>query len=497
MSDAQERPLTSTSPSRVFEYRQTARDIAGIFFVKKHIFLLTFIGVIVGALMLSFLVPPIYEASTQLVVKPQFSKPLVFDQDTSRINVFNEVNEQTMNTVIFLLNSPEVLREVVIQHKLAPANDEDKILEEVESLRGRIKAEPMTMSSIVRISLRGRSAQGVTEQLNTLIDAYIRHYIRVNQATAGRLQFFNDQTEHFREQYNKLNQELASASKRLDIIDPAIQKDSNLSLIKELEITKAQMRAQLDSLRARAESFQLALRHFADQERLAGLPAETLLNYPALVEMQKSLAQLLINRQRAHNDYQPTSKQVQDADQQYINMRNEIRHNVEQIISDLNAQAGATNRAVGDIDAKIADLRRRSIQLAGDSLELDRLALEHKLTKDNYQLYSTKQEEARINEEKDRAQFANVSVASRPTVPISPWFPQRGKILLLSLPLGLMLALAFSAMSYAMEQRLWTPTDVALHTDLRVLGSLDSIGAVDRPRFRQIRPTDNVEAKAS
>ncbi len=471
----------TTNPPRVFEYRQTARDIAGIFFVKKHIFLLTFIGVIVGALALSFLVPPIYEASTQLVVKPQFSKPLLFDQDTSRMNVFNEVNEQTMNTVIFLLNAPEVLREVVIQHKLAPADDEERILEEIDGLRGRIKAEPLTMSSIVKLSMRGRNPVGVTEQLNTLVDAYIRHYIKVNQATAGRLQFFTDQTERFRNQYGKLNEQLAETSKRLDIIDPAIQKDSNLALIKELEISKAQLNGQIESLRARSDSFQTALRRFSNEDRLAGLPAETLLNYPALVEMEKSLAQLLINRQRARNDYRPIAKQVQDADLQYSNMKSEIRRNVEQIILDLGAQMSSSQRAIRDMDAKISDLRRKSIELTGNGLELERLALEHKLTKENYTLYATKQEEARINEEKDRAQFANVSVASRPSIPVSPWFPQRGKIMLLAFPLALMLALAFSAMSYAMEQRLWTPTDVALHTDLRVLGSLDSVGAMDRP----------------
>ncbi|CAG1010644.1 hypothetical protein BURK2_04077 [Burkholderiales bacterium] len=484
-------------PPRVFEYRQTARDIAGIFFVKKHVFLLTFIGVIIGALALSFLVPPIYEASTQLVVKPQFSKPLVFDQDTSRMNVFNEVNEQAMNTVIFLLNAPEVLREVVILHKLAPADDEERILEEIDSLRGRIKAEPLTMSSIVKLSMRGRNPVGVTEQLNTLVDAYIRHYIKVNQATAGRLQFFTEQTARFRDQYGKLNQELAEVSKNLDIIDPAIQKDSNLALIKELEISKSQLRSLIESLRSRAESFQGAMKRFSSEERLAGLPAETLLNYPALVEMEKSLAQLLIYRQRARNDFLPSAKQVQDADLQYANMKSEIRRNVEQIITDLGGQVASNTRAIQEMDAKINDLRRKSIKLTGDGLELDRLALEHKLTKDNYTLYATKQEEARINDEKDRAQFANVSVASRPSVPVAPWFPQKSKIMLLAFPLALMLALAFSAMSYAMEQRLWTPTDVALHTDLRVLGSLDSVGAMDRPGRWRLWSRNGTPARAT
>lgn len=458
------------------EYRQTTRDIVGIFFVKQHVFILTLLGIIVGALALSLLTPPIYETSAQLVVKPFNSKPLVFDQDSSRMNVFNEVNEQTLNTVIFLLTSPEVLREVVLHHKLAPADDNEKILNEMESLKGRIKAEPLTMSSIVKVSLKGRNPQVITEQLNTLIDAYIRHHIRVNQATEGRLKFFNDQTEYFREQYEKLNHQLAETGRRLDIIDPNLQKDSSLMLIRDLEVSKSQLNTQADTLRAKIESFRAAASRFKSEDRLAGLPSETMLAYPALVEMEKSLAQLLINRQRALGDFLPSAKQAQDADNQYRSMKDQIRHHMEQIIHDLQTQLESIQKSMDDIEKKVIAIRKRGVEMTGDMLEMDRLALEHKLIKENYTLYSAKKEEARINEEKDKAQFANVSVANRPTLPISPWFPQRGKIMALSIPLALMLALAFSAMSYAMEQRLWTPTDIRLHTNLQVLGSLDAIG---------------------
>lgn len=476
--------MDTTFAQRRQAYHQTARDIVGVFFVKQHVFVLTLIGVIVGALVLSFLTPPIYESTAQLVVKPYNSKPLVFDQDSSRMNVFSEVTEQTLNTVIFLLTSPEVLREVVLAHKLAAPDDDEEIVEQIATLRGRVKAEPLTMSSVVKISMRGRDPQAITAQLNTLVDAYIRHHIRVNQSTEGRLHFFDQQTEHFREQYDRLNQDLADASKRLDIIDPGLQKDTNLVLIKELEISKAQMKSQIEAFRAKIDSFRSAITGFKNNDRLAGLPAETLLTYPALVEMEKSLAQLLINRQRTLNDFQPSSKQVQDATAQYGAMKAQIRRSMEQIIHDLESQIVSLHRAIAEVDEKITEIRRRMIDLTGSALEMERLMLEHKLTKENYTLYSAKREEARINEEKDRAQFANVTVANRPLAPTSPWFPQRSKIMMLAIPLALMLALAFAAAAYAMEQRLWTPTDLNLHTNLRVLGTFDAIGVVEKPLFR-------------
>jgi uncharacterized protein involved in exopolysaccharide biosynthesis len=468
---------------RAAEYRQTARDIVGIFFVKKHVFLLTLVGVIAGALMLSLLTPPIYETSAQLVVKPQNSKPLIFDQDTSRLNTYSEVTEQTLNTIIFLLTSDDVLRDVVLTHQLASADDSDAVQNEISSLRGRVKAEPLTMSSVVKVTMRGGNPEKITAQLQTLLDAYIRFHIRVNQATEGRLKFFTEQTDHFRNSYARINQQLVDRSRSLNIIDPIVQRDTNLALVKDMELLKTQIVAQTETLRAKMEAFKAALVKFKTDDRLAGLPSETIINYPALVEMEKSLAQLVINRQRAFSDFQPNSKQARDADSQYQNMRAQIRRHTEQIVADLDAQIASLKQSMTEIDSRIEEITKRGIALAGDALELDRIMLEHKLTKDNYILYSNKQEEARINEEKDRWQFANVSIATRPAVPGSPWFPQKSKIMLLAVPLALMLALAFSAMSYALEQRLWTPTDVALHTDLRVLGSLDAMGIVQRQLF--------------
>lgn len=465
----------STPPQQA--YRQTARDIVAIFFIKKHVFLMTLLGIFGGALGLGLLTPPTYETSTQLVVKPYNSKPLIFEQDLSRMNVFSEVTEQTLNTVLFLLSSPEVLQEVVLAHNLAPADNREKILDAMDALKGRIKAEPLTMSSVVKVTIRGRDPKAITDQLNTLVDAYIRHHIRVNQSTEGRLKFFNEQTEYFKNQYEKLNQELARTGKNLDIVDPVIQKENNLRLIKDLELSKLQLSNQIETFTGKIDSFRAALKRFKGDGALVGLPAEAMMTYPALVEMEKSLAQLQINRQRASNDFHANAKPVLDADQQIGNMRLQVRRSMEQIISDLETQVAALRRSIEEADRKIAEAQHNGQSLLGNSLELERLTMEHKLIKDNYMLYSTKKEEARINEEKDRANFANVTVANRPVTPTSPWFPQPTKIIMLAIPLGLMLAFAFSAIAYALEQRLWTPTDISLHSRLRVLGTFDEIAS--------------------
>ncbi len=490
--------MIDTDNTRRHRYVQTARDILSIFFLKKYVFQLTFSGVMIGALLLSFLTPPIYQSTALMLIKPQFSKPLVFDQDPSR--TFSpepgKVDENTLNTIIFLLNSTEVLRDVVVKHQLAKSNDEQEMLQQIDILRGRLKADPQPLSSIIQISLKGGDPREAADHLETLLQAYIRHHIQTYQSTKGRLAFFDDQTQQFRNRYLQLTNELVAASRENNIVKPDLQKEKSLTLLRELELNKSKLRERVQMLQARNATFGSLLSRMKDDGREAAfpsLPREAILNYPALVEMEKSLAQLIINRQRALSDFQPGSKPVTDAEIQYSNMRKQIRSHMEQITTDLRVEIGSMNSAIVDLESQMQEITRDNIKLTGNALEYERLELDQRMNKDNFVMYSTRKEEARINDEKDLAMFANVEIVSRPTVPSSPWFPQPGKILLLSLPVAFILAMSLAAGSYAWEKRVWNPTDLGIHTNLNYLGSLDAVDAkrgqpAARRSFRPLMP---------
>ncbi len=457
---------TGNNLSRV----QTARDIVSIFFLKKSVFIFTFIGVVVGALVLSFLTPPTYQSSALLLIKPQNSKPL----EPAR------VDENTTNTVIFLLNSPEVLREVVVKHHLAKSGDERDVLKKIEDLRGRFSAQTQAPSSIIQLTYNAGGAQEAADQLNTLLDAYVRYHIRTYQSTQGRFEFFDDQTKRFRSLYRQVTNELASASRESNVLNPDLQKEKALSFIKDLELNKSRLREKLQMLRARSATIGSVLSRLkanAPETIHPSLPREAIQNYPTLVEMEKSLAQLLINRQRARSEFQEGTKPVIDADNEYLNMKMQIRHQMEQVTTDIGVEISSINNAINDIQAQINEVTRKNGKLSGDAVEFENLELEQRINRDNYLMYNAKKEEARINDEKNLAMFTNVRVASRPSLPVAPWFPQPVTIMLLSIPLAFILALAVSAASYALEKRVWTPTDVAAHTRLRYLGSLDAAEA--------------------
>lgn len=454
---------------------QTARDILSIFFFKKHVFIVTFISVVVAALLLSFLFPPIYKVSAQLVIKPKIESPMLFDKEVSRVNVDNRVDIQMINTVIQLIKSPELLRSVVKQHGMAEGDSEKDIQKAVAKLSGKISVEPLALSNMISVTLKGGDRNAMPGQLNSLIDAYISYHIQVNQASIGSLDFFKEQTENYKGNFDRLTDELANKSGDKLVAHPELQKEHILKLIKDLELNKSDSVIEQNNLEYIISQLKSANKGVYVSNTLVTLPMDIMQRFPALEEMEKSLAQLIINKQRATNDYLPSSKQVKDAVRHYNNMLTQISLHIERLVNTLSKSLDHKNEELVTLEEQIVEAQNKLKMITTDSIEMERLALEHSLAKENYTLYNTKREEARINLEKDRALFANVSIATRPVLPIQPWFPQKRKIMLMAIALALFLGLGLTAAMHALDQRVSTPHDIISKTNIRYLGSLDEM----------------------
>ncbi|MGB0664942.1 MAG: GumC family protein [Pontibacterium sp.] len=452
----------------------TFRDIVSIFFYTKRAFILTFVSVIVGALLVAFLSTPVYQVAARVVVKPKIEKPVIFDGDASRVNIGDTVSEKTLNTVVHLFTSTEVIREVIEVHNLVDTDNEAALLEAIGDFRGRVSAEPLAQSNLVSVSLSGTDPEQARDQLNTLLDSYVAYHIRVNQGIEGSMEFFDQQANLYKEKYIQLSNELAAARKRLNVSNAAIQADAQLTLARDLQARKAQIETNLEAAEEQLRYLRSAYRNVGTRE-FVGLAPSIRQNYPALVEMERSLAQLIINLQRAQSDFTPNAKPVVDAKLQYTNMRGQIQDYMADIIDAMQLEVDTARRQIGALDSRIDDTNSGVGQMSADDVILQRIEFERELAEENYRLYENKREEARISEEKDKLRFANISIASRPLAPTSPWFPNRPLIILLSIPLAVLLGLVASILAYSSNQTVRSPSDITARTRLRILGTLDAV----------------------
>lgn len=459
------------------EQNQTIRDIVSIFFIKKTLFIVSFCAVVLAALAVVLLYPPIYEVNAKLVIKPQIETPVVFDKDVSRVNYENRVDTQMINTVIELLKSEPVMTDVVLAHGLASQEDELALQKAVFKLSSTFQAEPLSLSNIIQLRLRGGNPNEIVSQLNTIIDTYISYHINVNQTSKSSLDFFDKQTSTFQSRFKQLTNDLADESQRVNVANPTLQKENLLQLIRSLEYRKAELAMETSSLRERIILISKTKKNIRGDDKWVGLPREILDSFPALIEMSKAIAQLIINKQRAMSDYLPDSKAVIDAESQYRNMHRQIHAQMKQIIDELETKLQGRIGESKELDLKVAEVQAELGHLTASSINLERLQLEHNLARNNYTLYSTKREEARINLEKDQALFANVSIATRPVKPLVPWFPQKTKIMLMAIVLAFFLAMGLCIAAYSLDQRVVMPNDIISKTNIRYLGSLDDMSA--------------------
>lgn len=467
--------MDSSTSSRQEGGKLTFRDIVAIFFYTKRVFIFTVIGVIIGALLLAFISPSTYTAKARLLVKPRIEKPVVFDEGgDSRFNVIDNVSDQTLNTVVHLFSSADVLREVVKMHNLAPMEDESAVLDAISDLRGQFIAQPLATSNIVEIIYSAPEAKQAQNQLNTLLDAYINYYIQVNQGLKGSLEFFDEQVALFRERYIQLSNELAAARKNLNLASPELQADNMLAVVRNLETRKAEIAGRLRASRERLAFLEGAYNKVGT-DGYVGLTTELRQNYPALVEMERSLAQMIINKQTAESNFQPGSKPVQDTVEQYNNMRGQIRGYIREVIGKLQLEGESGEQEIKSLQESIEMAQANVGQLSADTVILQRIEFERNVAEKNYRLYEDKREAARISKEKNRSQFANVTIANRPLTPNSPSFPNIPLILILAIPVAILLALVACILSYSSNQALRSPADVQSRTRLRLLGTLDAV----------------------
>ena len=191
--------------------------------------------------------------------------------------------------------------------------------------------------------------------------------------------------------------------------------------------------------------------------------------------MERSLAQLIINKKSAESNFQPGSKPVTDAVAQFNNMRAQIRGYIREVIDKLQLDGQSGEEEIRSLEDSIAQAQANVGQLSADTVILQRIEFERDVAEKNYRLYEDKREAARISEEKNRSQFANVTVANRPLTPNAPSFPNIPLILILAIPVAILLALVACILSYSSDQSLRSPADVQTRTRLRLLGTLDAV----------------------
>jgi succinoglycan biosynthesis transport protein ExoP len=365
------------------------------------------IAATVVALVVSFLLPPTYEATALVAIKA----PLYVMNFDPRFQVPNQLPQPAYEAYLDLAEGDEVLE--ALFSRLNPRPAEIKTLRD---LREMVKARAGTDPSVVRLTVRARDPQEAARIANLWAEIFVTHANRIYGASDEELQ--------------QLEGQLAQAQAALEAAEQAL--------------IEFQARNQASILEARLDSLKSDQAHYlADQraityilqdiqalrEQLARQPGER----PASLADDLTALFLQIKAFNAQASA-PIQLQVNSAESLSNRSIGETMALLNDIARALEAKSVEIKQRLEELQPQILSLQR---QLQEIYTESDRLTRQRDLAKETYTALARKVQETRIAVQGAQR---TAELGSRAAVPEEPASPRKLLNTAVAGTLGLMLS---------------------------------------------------------
>ncbi len=464
---------------------RSTRDFFRIWFFWKKPAIITFFAIIGVVMVYSYLCTPIYQSTAKILLLPRTSEGQIISTSKSVDKVFT-VSSKDVNTEMELIFSNTVLENTVkaFENGKMGLEKKDKPLHQkffqllkkgfngfltiiglkesmtpfqrkVQQLKNALDVTYTDKSNILFVSLKAEDPKAAATILNKLLEIYIAHHDRVFTKEGG-VQFYNDQAKKFAKKLEEAETKLKEFQKKNGIIDLKTQNEANITLLaefnrmlKELEVKYAERKTRINLLRK-------ALK-MNKNEILITREMRTI---PSIVELEKSLVPLIVKRTEIEKSFTAESREYQDMNNQIKSIQKDILKEVQRAIKTDQLELASLKTKMKTLRKKIAELNKKAIELDQKARKLHELQRQVELYKQNYMLYASKTEDARIYAERAKRNLANVSIADKASIPSQPVFPKRILMFFVSTFFGLIAAIALPFTLEALDRKLKTAGDV-------------------------------------
>jgi uncharacterized protein involved in exopolysaccharide biosynthesis len=391
---------------------------------------------IVMAVVVSGVWIPKYEAAMKIMVSRQRSDAIVTPSDSAPVLVNgDQVSEEDLNSEIELINSEDLLRNVVLatglEQKANTTPSEATIARAVRNLSKELKIEAVRKTNVISIRYANRNPKMAAAVLKALAAAYIDKHIEVHRPP-GEFAFFDQQAKQYQQRLGQAQDMLTEFTKKSGVVSADAERDSALQQATAFDATARQAQSALDEATQRLQTLNAQLKSVPPRLTTAQRTTDN----PQLLEHLKStLLTLQLKRTELLTKYDPSYALVKEVDKEIADTTSAIdsegKNPIREQTTDQNPTylwiqgeitktqtelTGLKSRAASS--AAIASQYRASARvLEQDSVVQQDLKRQTKTQEENYLLYTRKREEARISNALDRGGILNVAIAEQPIVP--------------------------------------------------------------------------------
>ena len=467
------------------------RDYLTVFFKHKIMIVTIFLATVVIVTIVTFLLPPTYEAKSSLMVKfgrEYVNRPGV--GDTRSLMALNQ--EEVLNSEIQILTSQELIGKVLTTLKVetvypdlveSPRKNMTPLEAAILTAGKKLTVVGVKKSNVIEVAFQHKSPQVAARFVNLLVDYYKEKHLQV--FSDPQSSFFDSQLAQFEQKLKQSENKMEAFKQKNRVFSLGEQRSLLLGQRSELDTSLKKTQNQVDELQKKLSSLRSQQEARAKDKSLY----TTTDREKIITDARSRLLDLQLKEQNLLKEYNENNRLVR-------NIREEIQL-VQVFLKEQELEISGKVRtgnpvfqevekelikAKAELSAQIAKAAAQKVQLAKvenetgsfDLLENEYQNLKRDLetNEKNYRIYLERQEEARISEEMNRQKMANISVIQVATAPTEKIKPKKRLNILLGVLIGIISSLGFAFFSESKSQKFSTPESVERRLGLPVLATL-------------------------
>jgi len=398
---------------------------------------ITLLAVLTSAVLSFFVLPPVYEAKTLLLVTQATDKQQVTGQQgdlNSIVSTISRIPVLTMNTYVGQAKSEAIMQRVIDELRLAERNYT------APSLAKQIKATAAKDSNLIEVTVSNTDPALAADIANTMSREFLKLISEKNQEQMERsVKFMQDQT-------NTTEKELDKAVEELKKFD---SEPRGVAFLQQELAAKSQdlNKYQSEFTRAEVELQQIAAARARFEESLASTPKT--------ISVQKY--DQIQGRVVSSEEINPTYTSLVEK----LNEKLAAQAEKEAQVTGTQVVLAALNQQIDQVQAELTDKKTKQ----------DRLQAEVKRLEDTRKLLADKTTQTQIARSIDLGS-TSVVVFSPAMAPTEPVKPKKKLNIALAFVLGLMASVSLAFLLEFLDNTIKNPEDVAQHLELPVLGMI-------------------------
>jgi polysaccharide biosynthesis protein PslE len=489
------------------ETQSSLRDLLNILFKRRAQILLFFMIVFGLVVVVTFLISPTYEATSQIIVKigrENLYVPTVPSGDNSP--VVSVLREEQINSEIEILKGRTLAEEVLktldpkavykelkndgngflaglLSDFKASLSPFDKALLKFEK---DLDVEAVKKSNVIQVSYRSKNPIVAATVVNTLVEFYLDRHLEVfkNPKSTG---FFDEQAKLLKEKLNRTEDSMRAFKEKHRLTSIQEQKSLLLKEASDLRTALNQTVSQAAETRQRLDQLRMQLPK-VPKTILQGNEIDH--NPYILSSLQARLVELELKRKELVTKYSDENHLVQNINEDIIMVRRTLQDQEKKLYGKSRSGLNPIYQRIEEdllkneveFKALLAKQQTQTDQLTEHQsqlqklndieVELNQFEREAEVDRQNYRLYQTKLEESRIFDAMDSEKIANVSLIEPARIPLKPAKPNVLLNLVLGLMLGALGGVGLAFLREYLDDALETPEQVEKTLQIPVLASV-------------------------